>query len=141
MKLLKWLFGSTPDNRDRHDQDAETGRPHWIVLDEVHHCLPAKWDPAPVILPRELPAAIAVTVHPEAVSPDFLALISTVVGVGDGAWQAIDKFCAGPNQTCKNAGSRNRPSAVARHVRTCETPCGLQAQGKAATPRPQVRGR
>ena len=27
---------------------AETGRPHWIVLDEAHHCLPAKWDPAPV---------------------------------------------------------------------------------------------
>ena len=36
---------------------GETGRPHWIVLDEVHHCLPAKWDPAPVTLPRELPAA------------------------------------------------------------------------------------
>ena len=52
---------------------AETGRPHWIVLDEVHHCLPARWDPAPVTLPRELPAVIAVTVHPEEVAGDFCA--------------------------------------------------------------------
>jgi len=78
---------------------AETGRPHWIVLDEVHHCLPAKWDPAPVTLPRELPAAIAVTVHPEEVAPEFLALVSTVVGVGDGARQAIEKFCRATGQS------------------------------------------
>ena len=70
-----------------------TGRPHWIVLDEAHHCLPAKWDPAPVSLPQELPAAIAVTVHPEEVSPDFLKLVSTVVGVGDKAEEVIQHFC------------------------------------------------
>jgi hydroxymethylpyrimidine pyrophosphatase-like HAD family hydrolase len=72
---------------------AETGRPHWIVLDEAHHCLPAKWDPAPSTLTQELPAVIAVTVHPEAVSRDFLELVSTVVGVGDGSLDAIAKFC------------------------------------------------
>jgi HAD superfamily hydrolase (TIGR01484 family) len=44
---------------------SETGRPHWLVLDEAHHCLPAEWDPAPITLPSEFPAAIAVTVHPE----------------------------------------------------------------------------
>lgn len=71
---------------------AETGRPHWIVLDEAHHCLPAK-RPAPSTLTQELPAAIAVTVNPEAVSHDFLELVSTVVGVGDGSLAAIAKFC------------------------------------------------
>jgi HAD superfamily hydrolase (TIGR01484 family) len=72
---------------------AETGRPHWLVFDEVHHCLPAKWHPAPLTLPQELPASIAVTVHPEEVAPDFLELVSTVIGVGDGASQPIAKFC------------------------------------------------
>jgi HAD superfamily hydrolase (TIGR01484 family) len=72
---------------------AELGRPHWLVFDEVHHCLPAKWHPAPTTLPRELPAAIAVTVHPEEVAPEFLSLVSTVIGVGDGASRAIEKFC------------------------------------------------
>jgi len=62
---------------------------HWLVFDEVHHCLPAKWHPAPTTLPRELPAAIAVTVHPEEVAPEFLSLVSTVIGVGEGASRAI----------------------------------------------------
>ena len=72
---------------------AVSGRPHWLVFDEVHHCLPAKWRPAPTTLPRQLPASIAVTVHPEEVAPEFLALVSTVVGVGNGAAQAIKQFC------------------------------------------------
>ena len=84
---------------------TETGRPHWIVLDEVHHCLPAKWDPAPVTLPRELPASIAVTVHPEEVAPDFLALVSTVVGVGEKAPQAIEKFCKARGRKVISSGA------------------------------------
>jgi HAD superfamily hydrolase (TIGR01484 family) len=72
---------------------AASARPHWLVFDEVHHCLPAKWHQAPATLPRELPGVIAVTVHPEEVAPDFLALVSTVIGVGDGASRAIAKFC------------------------------------------------
>jgi HAD superfamily hydrolase (TIGR01484 family) len=83
---------------------GQTGRPHWIILDEVHHCLPAKWDPAPLSLPRELPAVIAVTVHPEEVAADFLALVSTVVGVGDGAEQAIRKFCDASARALPHAG-------------------------------------
>ena len=80
---------------------SETGRPHWIVLEEAHHCLPAKWEPAPVTLPRELPAAIAITVHPEAVSRDFLELVSTVVGVGEGAAENIAKFCETTGRPCR----------------------------------------
>jgi energy-coupling factor transporter ATP-binding protein EcfA2 len=72
---------------------AVSGRPHWLVFDEVHHCLPAKWRAAPTTLPRELPAAIAVTVHPEEVAREFLSLVSTVIGVGDGASGAIETFC------------------------------------------------
>jgi hydroxymethylpyrimidine pyrophosphatase-like HAD family hydrolase len=72
---------------------AKAGRPHWIVLDEAHHCLPANWSPAPVTLPQELPAVIAVTVHPSSLAKSFLAMVSTVIGVGDEAAGAIDEFC------------------------------------------------
>lgn len=74
-----------------------TGRPHWIVLDEAHHCLPAEWEPASITLPKEFPAAIAVTVHPDQLAPHFLELVSTVVGVGDGSLVAIEKFCKTTN--------------------------------------------
>jgi hypothetical protein len=102
---------------------AETGRPHWIVLDEVHHCLPANWDPAPVTLPRELPAVIAVTVHPEEVAPDFLALVSIVVGVGEGAPQAMEKFCKARGRKVIGSVESPRPgrcwccAAMTRHWR------------------------
>jgi HAD superfamily hydrolase (TIGR01484 family) len=76
----------------------ETGRPHWIVLDEAHHCLPANWDPAPLTLPQELSAVVAVTVHPEEVAPKFLAMVSTVLAVGEGAQRAIERFCESVGQ-------------------------------------------
>src|SRR5262245_1041336 len=72
---------------------SETGRPHWLVLDEAHHCLPADWDPASITLPTELPATIAVTVHPDQLAVDFLKMVSTVIGVGPGARATLAKFC------------------------------------------------
>ena len=63
------------------------------MLDEAHHCLPAEWDPAPTTLPSEFPAAIAVTVHPEALAPHFLDIISMVIGVGDQSLPALQRFC------------------------------------------------
>ena len=44
---------------------ARTARPHWILIDEAHHMLPASNDIATVTLPKALPAAIYVTVHPD----------------------------------------------------------------------------
>jgi HAD superfamily hydrolase (TIGR01484 family) len=79
---------------------AMTGRPHWIVIDEAHHCLPATMGSAAFTLPKELPAAIAVTVHPESVSPEFLKLVTTVIGVGDGSREAIAKFCDTTKRAC-----------------------------------------
>lgn len=91
---------------------AETGRPHWIVLDEVHHCLPAQWDLAPVTLPQELPAVIAVTVHPEAVARQFLAMVSTVVGVGEEAAAALEKFCKATGRHGVQIATRPQPGHV-----------------------------
>jgi HAD superfamily hydrolase (TIGR01484 family) len=92
---------------------SETGRPHWIVLDEAHHCLPAKWDPAPVTLPTQLPAVIAVTVHPDELAREFLDLVSTVIGVGDGGASAIEKFC---KATARPVPGRPLPKLVAGQV-------------------------
>ena len=51
---------------------AQTGRPHWIVLDEAHHLVPAS-RPAALTLPRELQATILVTVHPDQLAPEVLS--------------------------------------------------------------------
>jgi hydroxymethylpyrimidine pyrophosphatase-like HAD family hydrolase len=64
------------------DLRARTGRPHWIVIDEAHHLLPASWEPAPLALPQRLGETLLITVHPDRVAPAILAAVDTVVAVG-----------------------------------------------------------
>jgi haloacid dehalogenase-like hydrolase/Helicase HerA, central domain len=72
---------------------ARTGRPHWILVDEAHHMLPAARGGLTLTLPQELPAAIFVTVHPDAMSPDALATVGTVLAIGDAAADVVATFC------------------------------------------------
>jgi len=74
---------------------AQTGRPHWIVLDEAHHLVPASRPAAGMTLPRELHATILVTVHPDQLAPEVLATVETVAAVGDAPASTIRQFCAG----------------------------------------------
>jgi HAD superfamily hydrolase (TIGR01484 family) len=74
---------------------AQTGRPHWIVLDEAHHLVPASRPAAALTLPRELRATILVTVHPDQLAPEVLSTIETVAAVGDEPATTIRQFCAG----------------------------------------------
>jgi HAD superfamily hydrolase (TIGR01484 family) len=73
---------------------ARSGRPHWLVIDEAHHLLPASRDDVAQILPHAGPAIVFITVHPEAVSPAALKSVEVVIGLGDGADEVIAKFCA-----------------------------------------------
>ena len=72
---------------------ARTGRPHWILIDEAHHLLPASSETATITLPQSLPATIYVTVHPDQLSPDALAGVGIVLAVGDRATEVVASFC------------------------------------------------
>ena len=61
---------------------AGTGRPHWIVVDEAHHLLPASSDAAALTLPRELDSIFFITVHPEQMAAQALSAIDLVIAVG-----------------------------------------------------------
>jgi HAD superfamily hydrolase (TIGR01484 family) len=71
---------------------AGTGRPHWLVIDEAHHLLPASWRPSPSTLPQELSGLMLITVHPDYVAPSVLALIDTIIIVGESPEKAIQGF-------------------------------------------------
>ncbi len=60
-----------------------TGRPHWIVVDEAHHLLPAASDAAALTLPRELDGNLFITVHPELMAAQALSAIDLVIAVGE----------------------------------------------------------
>ncbi len=72
---------------------ARTGRPHWLIIDEAHHLLAAPRDDVSQMLPETMPAAIFVTVHPDAVSPEALQAVNFVLALGDSAAETIAVFC------------------------------------------------
>lgn len=70
-----------------------TARPHWLVVDEAHHLLPRHRDDTRAVLSVELPGTILITVHPEAISADALALVTAVVALGPKAKNVIKTLC------------------------------------------------
>ena len=71
---------------------ARSGRPHWIVVDEAHHLLPAEWEPGPLALPEKLSGVWQVTVHPDLIAPKALADVTTLIAVGKQPIAAFEEF-------------------------------------------------
>ncbi len=69
-----------------------TGRPHFVVVDEAHHMLPASWDPGATALPSGLRGFTFITVHPEALSPRTLDCVDRAMAVGPDARAALAVF-------------------------------------------------
>ena len=68
------------------------GRPHWLVLDEAHHLMPAAWQPPAGVLPQKLRNVVLVTVHPELLSLDVLRRVTDIVAVGPTAPDLLARF-------------------------------------------------
>jgi hypothetical protein len=68
---------------------TRTGRPHWLVLDEAHHLLPASMQTKAVGPLDQFGSLMLITVHPEAVDEAVLRTVNTVLAVGAGAADAL----------------------------------------------------
>lgn len=71
---------------------SQTGRPHWIILDEAHHMLPPSWSPTATTFPIEFEGMILITVHPDRVSPVALRSVDVVIATGNSASESIAQF-------------------------------------------------
>lgn len=71
---------------------ARTGRPHWIVIDETHHLLPATWAPAMLTLPKELHGFLFITVHPDHVARAVLTSVDLMIAIGSAPQETITAF-------------------------------------------------
>jgi hydroxymethylpyrimidine pyrophosphatase-like HAD family hydrolase len=74
---------------------AKTGRPHWVLVDETHHLMPRDWDPAPLILSRELAGMIFVTVHPEWMAQAVLQAVDVAAALGEAPHHTLQALGAG----------------------------------------------
>lgn len=72
---------------------GSTGRPHWLLIDEAHHLLPASRENIAQMLPEELPSVIFITVHPDAVAVEALKRVQIVIALGPKANDVVAQFC------------------------------------------------
>jgi hydroxymethylpyrimidine pyrophosphatase-like HAD family hydrolase len=74
---------------------TRVGRPHWLVVDEAHHLLPAGWAPSAAMLPGALVNLMLVTVHADHVARPALQLVDSLIAVGRDAQATVDAFARG----------------------------------------------
>lgn len=103
---------------------SRTGHPHWLIVDEAHHMLPAEWEQTSGVLPDRLGSVLMVTVHPESMSRAVLGKVDTMIGVGPAAHEAIGQLAraieAAPSGLPEGAARTAivwRPGAGAEPVR------------------------
>jgi hypothetical protein len=72
---------------------ARTARPHWIILDEAHHLLPAGHDPVALALPERMTGLVMVTVEPKQIAPAALQRLDEVLLTGREPQAMADEIC------------------------------------------------
>jgi hydroxymethylpyrimidine pyrophosphatase-like HAD family hydrolase len=101
---------------------ATTARPHWIVLDEAHHLLPASWRPSDSIVPAQLNTMALVTVHPDHVAPSVLRLADTLIVVGREPQATVDAFARGRGEEAVRLAEHEEEQMPAWLVRVGSSP-------------------
>lgn len=106
-----------------HGLRSQTGRPHWIVVDEAHHMLPAD----DIVLPEPILNAphslLLITVHPERLAAQVLRQIDTFIVVGDEPGAMLKSFAARSGRPVPTLARDALPSGEALIWRPdCEQP-------------------
>ena len=71
---------------------ARTGRPHWLIVDEGHHAIPANWRPTDQNLPERLEGVVMVSVTPKLIAPSVLRALDTLIVLGDRPREMLHEF-------------------------------------------------
>ena len=71
---------------------ARTGRPHWLIVDEAHHALPASWRSTDQHLPERLEGVVMVSVTPKLLATSVLHALDTLIVLGDRPREMLREF-------------------------------------------------
>jgi HAD superfamily hydrolase (TIGR01484 family) len=103
---------------------AKTGRPHWIIIDEAHHLLPATLDSATLTIPKELTTFALVTVHPDQVAQAILSSTNGLLAIGPNPASVIAQFSAGAGKDLRPTSMPDPPREAGEVIAWwfCESP-------------------
>jgi HAD superfamily hydrolase (TIGR01484 family) len=85
---------------------GKKGRPHWVIIDEAHHVLPAELSATSGEVPEPLSNFALVTVHPDLVSPLILKAVNGIVAVGRDPQTVLDHFNKGAHTAYRLNGTQ-----------------------------------
>lgn len=91
---------------------SQTGRPHWIVIDEAHHLLPAELGSAGLTIPKDLASMAMISAHADRIAEPILASVNCLLAVGPDPQQVLSEFGKGLGKTLQPA---ERPFASGQH--------------------------
>ena len=103
---------------------AQTGRPHWIMVDEAHHVLPSSWETAGITISQYMYSVMLVTLEPDRVAPAVLSSIHVVIAIGENPDETLKIFseAVGEVPPPPTRISLHPGEAVAWFRRTSESP-------------------
>lgn len=71
---------------------SRTGRPHWFMVDEAHHLLPAPRTASLFNIPRDIHGVFLVTVEPDHVNRAVLEQVDWIFAIGSAAMETLERF-------------------------------------------------
>jgi HAD superfamily hydrolase (TIGR01484 family) len=89
------------------------GRPHWTVVDEAHHMLPADVPLDSDVRAHMTPGTLFITVHPERLAEPVLRAIDNVIVVGDAPHDALAAFARAVGTELPDVDARPLPAGEA----------------------------
>jgi HAD superfamily hydrolase (TIGR01484 family) len=96
------LLGTKPEEqpvmfarimRELMEYRSRTGRPHWCIIDEAHHPLPAKWLPTQDLSLEELRSVMFITAFPAQLPDAILRGADLLVAIGEEPVKSLAQFC------------------------------------------------
>lgn len=75
------------------ERREETGRPHWVIVDEAHHMLPGPWDFNSQPYPKDIERMMYITLLPSNLPDAVLRTVNIVLAVGNEPERIIHDFC------------------------------------------------
>jgi hydroxymethylpyrimidine pyrophosphatase-like HAD family hydrolase len=117
------------------DLRARTGRPHWILIDETHHLLPAGREAG--AMPSAPHGLAMITVHPEHVAKDALARADLLVVIGKTPAQTMETFGGALGEPVPAVPPGELPKGEA--IAWSRIPPGPPIRFRAARPRAELK--
>ena len=106
----------------------QTGRPHWLLIDEAHHLLPRLWGHQT----ERLNETVLATVHPERLAPSILAWVDVVVAIGASPDKTLQEFAA--------ASGLSSDKVPASHAEKDQVACWFVHSGEGPFPMSTIPG-